>query len=69
MQDTRVYRSADIGSNHYRVRTTIKLRLKRTEERSGSRFNYDTSKLKDEDVLKVFNIMLRNRYQVPEEES
>ena len=28
MKDTRVYRSADIGSDHYLVCTTVKLRLR-----------------------------------------
>ena len=32
MKDTRVYRSADIGSNHYLVCTTVKLELNIIEQ-------------------------------------
>ena len=67
MEDTRVYRSADIGSDHYLVCATVKLRLRKAPTRmSNTRAKYDTSKLKDEDVRNTFNIKLRNRFQVLE---
>ena len=33
VMDTRAFRSADMGSNHYLVRTTIKLKLCKVDER------------------------------------
>ena len=70
VNDTRVYRAADIGSDHYLVCTTIKLRLKtQPKEKKNNRVKYDTAKLKEEDILKTFKIQLRNRYQVLEEEA
>ena len=63
MKDTRVYRSADIGSDHHLVcRMVVKLRLsKQTTE-------YDTARLRNEEVLRRFNIALQNKYQVLENE-
>ena len=50
------------------VCTTIKLRLKRKpEEKKSVRVRYDTTKLRNESILKTFTISLRNRYQVLEE--
>ena len=70
VNDTRVYRAADIGSDHYLVCTTIKLRLKtQPKEKKNNRVKYDTAKLKEKDILKTFKIQLRNRYQVLEEEA
>ena len=34
------------------------------KEQKGIRVKYDTTKLKNENILKTFNIALRNRYQV-----
>lgn len=69
MKDTRVCRSADIGSDHYLVCTMVKLRLrKQPKEKKSTRVKYDTAKLNNEDILKSFTISLRNRYQVLEDE-
>lgn len=69
VKDIRVYRSTDIGSDHYLVCTTEKFRLKRApRQRTNNRVKYETSKLRDEDVLKAFNITLKNRYQILEQE-
>ena len=69
MKDTRVYRSADIGSDHYLVCTTAKLRLRsQPKEKKGIRVKYDTTKLKNENILKTFSVALKNRYRVLEDE-
>ena len=69
VKDTRVYRSADIGSDHHLVCTVVKLRLsKQTTEKKRCRVQYDTARLRNEEVLRRFNIALQNRYQVLENE-
>lgn len=69
VKDTRVCRSADIGSDHYLVCTTVKLRLRtKQKEKKSTRVKYNTTKLKDEAILKTFTINLRNRFQVLEDE-
>ena len=69
MKDTRVYRSADIGSDHYLVCTTVKLRLRsQPKEKKGIRVKYDKTKLKNENILKTFSVALKNRYRVLEDE-
>ena len=69
--DTRVYRSADIGSDHHLVCMKVKLRLRKqqSKEQGSIRTRYDTNKLKEKNVLEAFKITLQNRYQVLEEES
>ena len=69
IKDTRVYRSADLDSDHYLVCTTIRLKLKRPpRQKKTGRVKYDTSKLGNEDTLKEFKVTLRNRYQVLQQE-
>ena len=69
VKDTRVCRSADIESDHHLVCTVLKLRLtKQTTEKKRCRVKYDTAKLRNEEVLRRFNIALQNRHQVLENE-
>ena len=69
VKDMRVYRSADIRSDHHLVCTRVKLRLsKQATERKRCRVKYDTAKLRNEEVLRRFNITLQNRYQGLENE-
>ncbi|XP_030621228.1 NXPE family member 3-like [Chanos chanos] len=59
VKDTRVYRSADIESDHYLVCTTVKLRLrKQPKEKKSIRVKCDTAKPKNEDILKTFIIVI-----------
>ena len=56
--DTRVYRSADIGSDHHLVCTKVKLKLRKqqSKEQESTRARYDTNKLKEKNVLETFKI-------------
>ena len=57
VKDTRVYRSANIGSGHYLVCITVKLRLtNQAKEKKGISVKYDTTKLKNENTLKTFRL-------------
>ena len=62
--DTRAFRSADIGSDHYLVRTTIKLKLCKVDKRGNIRSKFDLQQLMDVDVSKRFRIKLRNKFQL-----
>ena len=65
VKDTRVCRSADIESDNHLLCTALKLRkTKQTTEKKRCRVKYDTAKLRNEEVLRRFNIALQNRYQV-----
>ena len=69
VKDTRVFRSADIGSDHFLVCMEVKLRLRTNPREKGrTRTKYDTVKLKDEDTRKAFTIALKNRYGMLAEE-
>ena len=63
--DTWVLRSADIGSDHNLVRTTIKLKLAKTkkDKNSSSRIRFDLAKLKRDDIKKKFVLSLKNKYE------
>ncbi len=63
VNDTRVFRSADIASDHHLVVTTIKLRLKKVVKKS-TRAKYNLDLLKNEDIKNKFTISLKNRYEV-----
>ena len=52
VKDTSAFRSADIGSDHYLVRTTIKLKLCKVDKRGNIRSKFDLQQLMDVDVSK-----------------
>ena len=66
--DTRVMRSADIGSDHFLVCTSIKLMLMkaRKEGRKSNRIRFDTDKLKHTKTKQKFIVTLKNKYQALE---
>ena len=68
VEDTRVYRSADIGRDHYLVCTTIKVRLRRAPvQRRNKRVKCNTLRLKEEERRNAFKSTLRNKFQVLQE--
>ena len=66
MKDTRVYRSADIGSDQ--PPSCMYSSHVETTENKRCRVKYDTARLRNEEVLRRFNITLQNRYRVFENE-
>lgn len=68
VRDTRVYRGADISSDHYLVKTCIKLKLKTKPRQEQRKPKYDTDKLEDDNVKKQFCLELNNRYKALEVE-
>ncbi|PFX33741.1 LINE-1 retrotransposable element ORF2 protein [Stylophora pistillata] len=66
VQDTRVLRDADVGSDHQPVRTKVKLKLKKITKPTSTRTKYDTGKLQNQSIMKAFSIELRNQFSVLE---
>ena len=62
--------SDDIGSDHYLVRTTVRLKLKRTPKAKGdnSRIWSDTDKLKQDVFRSRFAVTVRNKFEILEDE-
>ena len=60
--DTRSMRSADVASDHYLVRSTIRLKLKRAPLTKSTKM-FNTQKLQNNDIHRRVNIQLRNRFQ------
>jgi len=60
--DTRVQRGADVASNHYLMRTKIKLKLRSCKVIRSSRSIYNTSLLKYPDTKRHFCITLKNKF-------
>ena len=65
--DTRVMRGADIYSDHYLVRTRIRLKLARNGERTEGRERFNVRTLQSEEIRKSYNVEVRNRFQVLED--
>ena len=60
--NTRAMRSADVASDHYLVRSTIRLKPKRTPATKSTTKRFDTQKL-SHDIHRRFTIQLKNRFQ------
>ena len=65
LQDVRVRRGADVGSDHHLVTANIKLKLQKVSVSYRVR-RYNTGKLKDRRTANEFNIELKNRFQLLE---
>merc|ERR1711874_757002 len=66
MEDVRVYRGADVGSDHNLVMGKFKLKLKRIGGANGNqekRIKYNTQFLASRDTQEKFKLALKNRLQ------
>ena len=64
LQDVRVKRGADIGSDHHLVVTKIKMRLSTRKNLSKPRKKFNVGKLKQKDTKQMFQLSLNNRFEV-----
>ncbi len=68
VRDTRVFRDADVGSDHNLVICTVKLCLKAAKKQEKAlRKVYNTDKLKDRQTRQEFSIKLKNRFRILED--
>ena len=56
-------RGADVYSDHYLVRTRIRLELARVEGRKNARERFDISKLQSEEIRRKYIVEVRNRFE------
>ena len=62
--DTRVMRGADVFSDHFLVRTKIRLKLARNKEKKNTKERFDVKKVSSDEILKRLNRKFRNRCHV-----
>ena len=58
-------RGADVHSDHYLLRTRIRLKLARVERGKMARVRFDIRKLRSEKIRKRYNIEVKNRFEAP----
>ena len=67
-------RGADVYSDHYLLRTRIRLKLDQTEGMKKARVGFDDRKLQHDEIRRKYNIEVKNRFEAlgdiedPEEE-
>ncbi|XP_074841593.1 uncharacterized protein LOC142008310 [Carettochelys insculpta] len=66
--DVRVYRGADVGSDHHLLLALLRLHLKRKQERQTAR-PYAVEKLRDQAIAEQYKLKLRNRFQQMQRET
>ena len=64
LQDVRVRRGADVGSDHHLVVAQFKLKLAATKKKKNLRRRYDIRNLKFEDKRREFQLTLKNRFEL-----
>ena len=65
LRDVRVYRGADIISDHYFVVSKVKLKLRKNKINQQTK-KLDIPKLKSPNIARQFQLELRNRFEVLE---
>ncbi|XP_064645936.1 craniofacial development protein 2-like [Lineus longissimus] len=68
LQDVRVKRLADVGSDHHLLVAKLSLKLKKASNGSTRKNHFDIDKLQDPEIKRTFNITLRNRFQQLQDE-
>ena len=69
LQDVRLRRGADVGSDHHLVTAMVQLKLLRPRKATCHQKPFDVSKLKNEGTRRQFCIEIRNRFEALAEES
>ena len=67
VQDVRAHRGADVGSDHYLVVATLKVKLKSMANKKTYKI-LDIDKLRKEPIQKQFRIQLNNRFSALEQQ-
>jgi endonuclease/exonuclease/phosphatase family metal-dependent hydrolase len=62
IKKTRVYRTAEIGSDHFLVVAELKIKL--GSKKTNHTVRYNTEKLDDENVRQQFQLKLQNKFEV-----
>ena len=60
--NVRVYKGADVNSDHYLLKSTIRLKLRKTPSQNQCKRRLDIEKIKIPDVKKAFKLELKNRF-------
>ena len=63
VQDVKVRRGADVGSDHHLVVAAVQLKLRKTGRQMNTLRRFDTDKLKDTKTRSTFILELKNRFQ------
>ena len=61
--DTRVMRGVDVFSDHYLVRSKIRLKLMKNKVKSNTIERFDVKKFNSDEIRRCFNAEVRNRFQ------
>ena len=69
LQDVRVMRHADVGSDHNLVVGKLLLKLRNTKTGGNRKRRFDVVKLKDPEVRKEFSLALKNRFSILQDEA
>ena len=69
LQDVRVVRGADVNSDHFLLRAIVKLKLRKAPKETNNRKKLDIPRLDAPTVRKAFNLELKNRFSVLENET
>ncbi|XP_052231603.1 uncharacterized protein LOC127845002 [Dreissena polymorpha] len=69
LQDVRVMRHADIGSDHSLLVAKVTFKLRKAKTGDIKNQHYDVVKLKDPKVKEEFRLTLRNRFSILEDEA
>lgn len=64
VQDTRVHRVVDVGSDHNLVVTKAKLKLNSTDKKQERTVRYEESKLRVPEIRQQLKLELRNRFSI-----
>ena len=64
LQDVRVRRGADVGSDHHLVTATLKVKLRKNGPEKPRQQQFDVEKLRDPKIKNAFILKLKNKFQV-----
>ena len=63
LQDVRVMRGADAGSDHHLLMTKVRLKIANVKKGKNDRARFEVSMLRDPEVRDTFKLRLHNRFE------
>ena len=63
LQDVRVKRGADAGSDHHLLLAKVRLRIAKVKKGETYRVRFEVSKLRDPEIRDMFKLTLHNRFE------
>ena len=63
LQDVRVMRGADVGSDHHLLVAKVRLKITKVRKGEGDRVRFEVSKLRHTEIRNTFKLVMQSKFE------